>query len=170
MATEATVLTTRSLTSTPTTRIPRLAMTAAVGNPIYPSPTTTTFWNSGISHNLHNSSTRMAVSERIMCTRHFQIMLRVVEQRKCLRNNPIAVRSHQTRRAGEHAFRPLRSVAHDQDRLSEGRRFLLDTARIGQNNMRKRQQANKVGVFLRGDHFGARGPGQTRLQNVPNIP
>ena len=35
--------------------------------------------------------------------------------------------------------------------------------------MRKRQQANKVGVFLGGYDFGARVPRQTSLQDVAHI-
>jgi hypothetical protein len=43
MAPDATVRTTSSLVSIPTTCMPRLAISAAVGKPMYPSPMTATF-------------------------------------------------------------------------------------------------------------------------------
>src|SRR5579872_2295616 len=158
-----------SLTSTPTTCIPRLAMTAAVGKPIYPNPTTTTLCISGIKHHLHDSLACMPIAKWIMRLRHFRIMFGLIEQRKRLRSDPIEIRSHKSGRTGKHAFRTLSGVAHDQHRFSKGRCLLLDSTRVSQNDMRKREETDEVSIFLRSYDFRARMRRQTSFQNIPHI-
>src|SRR3954466_13250902 len=121
MAPDATVLTTCSSTSTPTTRMPRLAMTAAVGNPMYPRPMTATFWNSGIQYHLYDSFAGAAVPERVVGARHFPVVLWLIKQCAHFCNDALAISSNQPRGASQHAFRPLRRVPHHKNRLAQRR-------------------------------------------------
>src|SRR5450631_4170467 len=100
MAPEATVLTTSSFVSTPTTCIPRLAINAAVGNPMYPRPTTVTFFNSGIEKNLDYPLAGVAVAERVMGACHRRVSFVVVKQAKGLPHDLLVVRTDEARRTG----------------------------------------------------------------------
>jgi len=91
MAPDATVRTTSSFVSIPTTWMPRLAISAAVGRPIYPSPITATFWNSGIEKNFHDAFACPSIPKGIVRPRHRRVALVVVEQTECLLGNSGAV-------------------------------------------------------------------------------
>ena len=83
-------------------------------------------------------------------------MVVVVEQAEGLPDDPVAVGADQPRRAGLDALRPLGGLAHDEDRLAERRRLLLDAAGVGQHEIGQRQQADEIGIVLRGDKLDAR--------------
>ena len=102
-------------------------------------------------------SAGMAVAEGVVGPRHRRIMVVVVEEAEGLLDDPVAV--------GAEPGAPFRrldtlgalgGLAHHQDRFAERRRLLLDAARIGQHDIGQRQQADEIGVVLRGDQLDAR--------------
>src|SRR6266478_7469170 len=128
MAPDATVLTTSGFVSTPTTCMPRLAMSAAVGRPIYPRPITSILSNSGIENRPHDTLTRASVSERIVCTGHRQIVVVVVEQPHCLVNDSDGICADEASGTCVNAFRTFRRLAHHKNRFTKRRRLLLNAA------------------------------------------
>src|SRR5581483_9278985 len=132
---KATFSTTRGLVSTPSTCHPRLAMRAAVGRPMYPSPTTQA---EGASLNIgkilelslaiddtRDSFTCPAIAVWIGRATHRLVTVPIVQQPLRLAYNAIRIGPDQLRCSGLDALGPLGCIPQDQHRFPERWRLLL---------------------------------------------
>ncbi|EEF93743.1 hypothetical protein CATMIT_01622, partial [Catenibacterium mitsuokai DSM 15897] len=65
----------------------------------------------------------------------------------------LAVGTDQAHRAGGHRFRPLGGVAHHQHRLAQRRRFFLDAAGVGEDDVGAVHQVHERQVVQRLDQM-----------------
>lgn len=91
----------------------------------------------------------MSISVWIDSMAHRLVIGCIVEQARHLFDDPVVIRSDQPDRSGFQSFRPLRGIAHYQDRLTQRRRFFLYSAAIGQDNTASFHQTNEIEVLQR---------------------
>ena len=84
---------------------------------------------------IKNAFGRVTVTERISGLRHRAISIRVRQQLFASRNDRIDLCPDQARRSRRDSFWTLRRVAKNENRFAEGRRFFLDSAGVGKNDV-----------------------------------
>src|SRR5262249_25205628 len=82
-----------------------------------------------------NPLARMAVAERVPSSTHLLVDFDVVEQVLDRRRNRLRASSNKPRAARLYGLGPFRGVPHHEHPLTKRRRFLLDTTRIGEDQV-----------------------------------
>src|SRR5262249_19191880 len=96
-----------------------------------------------------NQLTRMPVAVRIDRARHPFVLCSVVEQPRGLLDNFPPVRADELGGSSRHAFGAFGHFAQRQYRLAEARSLFLQSAGIGQDQIRSFQQLRQRKVFER---------------------
>src|SRR5215213_1534586 len=76
---------------------------------------------------------RGAVAKRVLRAAHPLVLIAVVEKGHRIGDDPLSARADEPRCARVDAFRPLGGFTHHEDGFAEGRRLLLDAARVGED-------------------------------------
>ena len=117
---------------------------------------------------LHDPAAGLTVAEGIVGPGHGAVSLRVLQQPAGLRQDRFAVSADQLRRAGLHRLGPLGGATQHQHRLAQSRGFLLQTARIGeQQGAAPHGRHQPVVVERFGEEGSWMGPEQG-LQGLPH--
>ena len=99
-------------------------------------------------------STAVAVGAH--APRHRSIGLRIFEQPAGLRDDRLGILADQPGDSGLDRLGPLAFVPHDEDRSSQRRRFLLHSARVGQDDRRPLHRRDERPVSQRATEMHAR--------------
>lgn len=78
---------------------------------------------------------RMPITIGVRCMAHGLVLGLIAEQSTELAVDDVLLGADELQRAGGHALGALGGVAHDEDRLSQARRLLLDATRVGEDEV-----------------------------------
>src|SRR5574344_196683 len=105
--------------------------------------------------NIRDPSARMPVAIRVACVRHRRIGVFIFKQFPEIPINVLLVRTDDPERARLDSLGALGSIPHDENRLSETRRFLLNAAAVGQYQITARKEVMKIKHIERFDEVYA---------------
>lgn len=97
----------------------------------------------------------MSVTIRIRRAAHGLVLGLIGEKAAKLAVDDVLLGADELQRAGGHALGALRGVAHDEHRLAQARGLLLDTARVGEDEVARRHEVVEVEHLERVDDVQA---------------
>ena len=95
----------------------------------------------------HNAITCLAVAVRVHGFAHALISSEIIEEGADFVHNKVMIGSHQMDGAALKGFGALCGVAHHQDGLAKSRGFLLDAARVSEDNGGFLHQVNELQIL-----------------------
>ncbi len=84
-------------------------------------------------------------------------------------DDPVDIGAHDLRDTGRDRLGPLGHLAHDQHRLAQRGRFFLDTAAIGQHEMRRLHQRDHLHVIDGRNEVDRRGAAESFLNHALDL-
>ena len=87
---------------------------------------------------------RMPITIGVRCMAHGLVLGLIGEQTAELAIDDVLLGADELKRAGGHALGALGGVAHDEHRLAQARGLLLDTARVGEDEVARRHEVVEV--------------------------
>lgn len=97
-----------------------------------------------LRQHVHDALARMSVTVGVRSVAHGLVLGLIGEKATELAVDDVLLGADELQRAGRHALGALGGVAHDEHRLTQARGLLLDTARVGEDEMARRHEVVEV--------------------------
>ena len=99
----------------------------------------------GLGDDLRDPAGGPAIAIGIMRPRHCGVSTIVIQQPRDLRNDLRAIGADKLCSASRHPLRPLRRLAHHQNRLAKRGCFFLHATTVGKHDIASIKQTHKAG-------------------------